>query len=196
MTFAYASDGIPSYQEIEDFNNNVLKFPMVSELAYDGGGFHALGEAVDFSDGGDAGTQQMDAGAAAWLQYYPFLLELIHVNQDGSMIGVKNGQIVDALSFYGAPTMAQHKNHYHVAATRAGIKAAIAAGPAASGGTLGAGGFVSGTVSGNSLSNAWGAMEKLVGSLGSAAFWERVGIGLAGVVAVILAADILRKGLA
>lgn len=158
---------------------------MPSELAYDGGGFHALGEAVDFSNGGDAGTPEMDAGAAFWLGYAPYLLELIHVNQDGSMVGVKNGEVVDALSFYGQGTMAQHRNHYHVAATNAGIQAAGGAGP----------GVAADPTSAAASGGGGSSISKLSDALSSSSFWERVGIGTAGVFMALIGADVLHRGI-
>ena len=92
------------------------------------GAFHGTGNAVDFSNGGDSGTPEMDRFAAYWLGYAPYLLELIHVNQDGTGTYVKYGKVVDA-SFYSS-VLFQHHNHVHVAATNHGIMAAQAGGAA------------------------------------------------------------------
>ncbi|MEE2058977.1 aggregation-promoting factor C-terminal-like domain-containing protein [Rhodococcus artemisiae] len=75
---------------------------------------HGAGKAVDFSDGTDS-TPGMQA-AAQWFyeNYGGSLLELIHSPfgnnvKDGSNVG-------DGFGFYGADTMAAHRNHVHVAA--------------------------------------------------------------------------------
>ena len=75
---------------------------------------HGAGKAVDFSDGTDS-TPGMKA-AAQWFyeNYGGSLLELIHSPfgnnvKDGSNVG-------DGFGFYGADTMAAHRNHVHVAA--------------------------------------------------------------------------------
>lgn len=98
------------------------------------GGYHGTGNACDFSNGGDAGTPEMDRFAAFWMQYAPYLLELIHTNQGGppySGTYVKLGQVVDGAAFYGLSLELQHRNHVHVAATNHGIMSAIAAGGSA-----------------------------------------------------------------
>lgn len=196
MTFPYG-DGVGSIANpsaastdsvgaIEGFAaGSGINLTVTNSIDYGAASYHGTGNAVDFSNGGDAGTPQMDAFAAWWEGYAAYLLELIHVNQDGSMVGVKNGQIVDALQFYGAATMQQHHNHVHVAATLHGIQAAGAGGvtPPASGADPGAtnGGA---TVDANSTF-----------AIFSASFWKQVGLGAAGVLIVVLGADITKRGL-
>lgn len=74
--------------------------------------YHGQGKAVDFSNGGDAGTPQMKAAAKFFFDNYAAgLLELIHWPLAGWQ-NIKNGRPLD----YGAATNAQHRNHVHVAA--------------------------------------------------------------------------------
>lgn len=77
---------------------------------------HGGGRAVDFSNGRDS-TPAMRS-AASWFakNYQPALLELIH---SPSPFNIKNGKNVgNGVGLYGAGTMAQHRNHVHVAASR------------------------------------------------------------------------------
>lgn len=187
VPFAYGNGiGQNSVKAIEGLaaQSNI---PMTVTSTYrPGAGFHGTGNAVDFSDGGDAGTPTMDAFAAWWLENYAaYLLELIHVNMDGTNVCVKNGQVVDG-SFYGAATLAEHHNHVHVAATNDGINAAEANGPssgAASAGTSG-------------TSTPSGALSSSKGfAIFSAGFWKRIGIGAAGVLVVVLALHLAKGGL-
>lgn len=146
-----------------------------------GGPYHGTSNAVDFSNGGNAGTPEMDAFAAWWeTNFTPYLLELIHVNQDGSGTYVKNGQQV-AGGFFGAATLEQHHNHVHVAATNAGIAAANGGGA-----TPAADGTVQATDTSLVSSNL---------SIFHAAFWERAGIGAAGILTVFLGFDFAKRGL-
>lgn len=74
--------------------------------------YHGQGKAADFSNGGDAGTPEMQALASFIADnYLAQTLELIH-----SPFGrnIKNGQFVgDGMGTYGAGIMAQHRNHVH-----------------------------------------------------------------------------------
>lgn len=103
--------------------------PLIDTNDYDpppnGGGFHLTHNAVDWSNGGNAGTPQMDA-FAQWVfnNYGSTTLELIHVNQDGTTpYLIKYGQPVDP-SYYGASTLSQHHNHVHWAITLQGLSMA------------------------------------------------------------------------
>lgn len=134
MTTAFAyGDGIgtKSYPAIEAFAARFTgaQLTVTQENPLGSGGFHGTGNAVDFSDGGNAGTPTMDAFAQYWYQYSDYLLELIHTNSGDHTTGyyVKNGVRV-AGSFYGASLELQHENHVHVAATNHGIMAAMAGG--------------------------------------------------------------------
>lgn len=74
--------------------------------------YHGQGKAVDFSNGGNAGTPQMKAAARFFYDNYaPMLAELIHWPLAGWQ-NIKNGAPLN----YGAATNAQHRNHVHVAA--------------------------------------------------------------------------------
>lgn len=88
-----------------------------------GGGFHLTGNAVDWSNGGDNGSPEMDK-FAAWVaaNYGPYSLEIIHVNQDGSTVEWKYGKAMPT-GWYGQATLAQHKNHVHWAITNTGLQA-------------------------------------------------------------------------
>lgn len=93
------------------------KFPMMTITSTFRPGardWHGQGKAVDFSNGTDD-TPDMQR-AAGWFaaNYGADLLELIHSPFNAN---VKNGRNVgDGMAFYGAATMAGHRNHVHVAA--------------------------------------------------------------------------------
>lgn len=83
----------------------------------DSNDYHGQGKAVDFSNGGDAGSPEM-MGFANWIAdtWGANTLELIHSPfarniKDGNSVG-------DGMGFYGAGTMAQHRNHVHWAVDR------------------------------------------------------------------------------
>lgn len=77
---------------------------------------HGGGRAVDFSNGYDSTPAMRSATAWFAKNYQPALLELIH---SPSPFNIKNGRNVgNGFGFYGAGTMAQHRNHVHVAASR------------------------------------------------------------------------------
>lgn len=176
--------GTDSRSEIENMaQRSGIVLTVSSSLRIGEQSYHGTGNAVDFSNGGDAGTPEMDSFANWWIQYAPFLLELIHVNMDGTGEFVKNGQIVDG-SFYGAATLAQHHNHVHVAATIHGIDSAEA------------GGISVGATSGSDPTGGGGTTDS--GStfpVFTAGFWKRVGLGAAGVLIVVLGADVTKRGL-
>lgn len=94
------------------------KFPMMtmtSGLRYTDNGHHSTGHAADFSNGGDAGTPEMQT-LARWIasNYKDRTLELIHSPFDQN---IKNMNFVgDGMGTYGAGTMAGHRNHVHWAA--------------------------------------------------------------------------------
>lgn len=76
-------------------------------------GHHGSGQAADFSNGSDNTPEQLAFANFMVDNYKPKLLELIY-SAPGFDKNVKNGSIVDG-SFYGASTMAGHRNHVHVA---------------------------------------------------------------------------------
>lgn len=76
-------------------------------------GYHGSGQAADFSNGSDNTPEQLAFANFMVDNYKPKLLELIY-SAPGFDKNVKNGSIVDG-SFYGASTMAGHRNHVHVA---------------------------------------------------------------------------------
>ncbi|AEV52074.1 tape measure protein [Rhodococcus phage REQ1] len=89
----------------------------VTSAQRDSNDYHGQGKAVDFSNGGDAGTPEMMA-FANWIAdtWGANTLELIHSPfgrniKDGNSVG-------DGMGFYGAGTMAQHRNHVHWAVDR------------------------------------------------------------------------------
>jgi tape measure domain-containing protein len=84
---------------------------MTSGLRFTDNGFHSKGQAADFSDGYDS-TPTMRT-LAGWIadNYAPITLELIHQPFDRN-IG-STGDVGDGLGYYGAGTMAEHRNHVH-----------------------------------------------------------------------------------
>lgn len=138
-------------------------------------GYHGQYEAVDFSNGPGYGpgsqTPQELAFDLAWARKYgSSLAELIHA-QPGA-INIKDGKIVDGLSFYGAATMMDHWNHVHVAISPESI--ARGGGKFDDGGFLmpGAGFYVNGTGAPepvltnpqwDNVSRLVSALERLVG---------------------------------
>jgi hypothetical protein len=112
-TAAKASNLVPPLQDTNDYD----------PASEGGGGYHLTMNAVDWSNGGDSGTTQMDA-FAAWVaaNYGQYSLEIIHVNQDGSTVEWKNGKKQNT-GFYGQQTLSQHRNHVHWAITNNGLAA-------------------------------------------------------------------------
>ncbi len=99
--------------------------PLIDTSDYrPGGPYHGTSNATDWSNGGDAGTPEMDQ-FAAWVasNYGAYSLEIIHVNRDGSTVEWKNG-VKQATGFYPQATLAQHKNHVHWAIANPGLEAA------------------------------------------------------------------------
>ena len=92
------------------------KFPMmtITSTLRNSNDYHGMGKAVDFSNGYDD-TPEMQSAAKYFADNYGSqLLELIHAPFNHN---IKNGKSVgDGMSFYGAGTMGQHRNHVHVAA--------------------------------------------------------------------------------
>jgi hypothetical protein len=90
------------------------KFPgmkLTSGLRYTDNGYHSIGQAADFSNGGTAGTPEMKSLADYIATNFPYSLELIHSPFNRN---IKNGKNVgDGLSTYGANTMAGHRDHVH-----------------------------------------------------------------------------------
>ena len=76
-------------------------------------GHHGTGNAADFSDGFDD-TPAMQSLSHWWADNFKAsTLELIHAPFNRN---IKNGEFVgDGNSFYGADTMAAHRNHVHIA---------------------------------------------------------------------------------
>lgn len=94
------------------------KFPMmqVTDVSRsEPGSYHdySVNKAVDFSNGGDAGTPEMKA-LAQWIfqNYRHKTAQLIHhpFNHNISPVGVDCG---DGMSYYGSGTMNGHRNHVH-----------------------------------------------------------------------------------
>lgn len=154
---AYANGGV-----IDSITGIVAeKFPGMSITStYRPGdpGHHGTGNAVDFSDGTDS-TPAMRAAAQYFADNYGAgLLELIHSPFNNN---IKNGQSVgDGFGFYGAGTMAAHRNHVHIAAGS----------PLAGGGSGGVMGVLSGAVNfvGDQAKKLWdgiiGAVPKFEGT--------------------------------
>lgn len=99
----------------------LYKFPMMTYTSgerYTDNGYHSKKQAADISNGGDAGTPEMKQLAQWWYDNFfgKGLLELIHapfnhnVHED---VDVGDGYTVPGL--YGAGTMAEHRNHVHIA---------------------------------------------------------------------------------
>ncbi|QRI79053.1 phage tail tape measure protein [Rhodococcus sp. PSBB066] len=91
------------------------RFPgmqMTSGLRFTDNGYHSKGMAADFSDGFDS-TPGMRS-LAAWIadNYAHVTLQLIHQPFDRN-IGQGQGFVGDGIGFYGAGTMAEHRNHVH-----------------------------------------------------------------------------------
>lgn len=108
---AYANGGI--VESIVGLVNENFPGMSITSTYRDTPDHHGAGKAVDFSDGTDS-TPGMQA-AAQWFydNYGGTLLELIHSPFANN---VKDGQNVgDGFGFYGAGTMAAHRNHVHVA---------------------------------------------------------------------------------
>lgn len=124
-------------------------------------GFHGKGMAVDFSDGADD-TPGMQA-AAKWFaeNYGDQLWQLIHAPGD---YNIGDGKPVgDGVGFYGADTMAGHRNHVHLAAQQplgepSGAAAGSASGTVDSASTLS---LSTSTESASSRSVSWGAADSL-----------------------------------
>lgn len=109
---AFANGGI--VESIVGLVNQHFPGMSITSTYRDTNDHHGAGKAVDFSDGTDS-TPGMKA-AAQWFyeNYGGSLLELIHSPFGNN---VKDGQNVgDGFGFYGADTMAAHRNHVHVAA--------------------------------------------------------------------------------
>ena len=118
---------------------------------------HGAGQAVDFSNGGNAGTPQMKAAARFFHDNYaPMLAELIHWPLQGWQ-NIKNG----APLMYNAGTNAQHRNHVHVAARSPLPEPGSPITPISSGG--GGGGFT-----GWMRSRVADAFDAIMGPIGNA----------------------------
>lgn len=130
MASPFSGVGISSVANIEAAakGSGLYPSPLQMTNGYDpppaGGGYHLTGNACDFSNGGDSGTPEMDQ-FASWVasNYGPNSLEIIHVNQDGSTVEWKMGKQMPT-GWYGAATLAMHKNHVHWAITNPGLSAA------------------------------------------------------------------------
>ena len=118
---------------------------------------HGAGQAVDFSNGGNAGTPQMKAAARFFHDNYaPMLAELIHWPLQGWQ-NIKNGAPLN----YGAVTNSQHRNHVHVAARSPLPEPGSPITPISSGG--GGGGFT-----GWMRSRVADAFDAIMGPIGKA----------------------------
>jgi len=172
-------------------------------------GYHGTGNAVDFSNGGDAGTPEMDR-FAAWVasSYGTVSLEIIHVNMDGSTVEWKKGE-KQATGFYGAGTLAGHHNHVHWAITNEGLGlkglVGAASGMLSIGGmaVMGAGkvaGDVAKAIPGVSgveqLVSTFDTIGKVFGHLLDPKFWIRMGEAGAGLLVAGIAILIIHRSMA
>lgn len=125
----------------------LYKFPMMTiTSAYhdrtgpnDDGGYHGKGQACDISNGGDAGTPEMKELAQWWYENFlgKGLLQLIHSPFNNNVGDDQN--VGDGMSTYYNPgTMAQHRNHVHIA--MAGVVSADGTTDGITGGSAGGGG--------------------------------------------------------
>jgi hypothetical protein len=132
--YQYASDvGVTSWPQIladARLSGLIGSDPLLRDTNdYDGppagGGYHLTGNAVDFGDDEENGSPQQSA-FAIWVanNFGPYSLEIIHTNADGSGVYWKLGQPVSA-AFYGAATVAEHRNHVHWAITLSGLSAGM-----------------------------------------------------------------------
>lgn len=108
----YSSGGVIS--SITDVvNRNFPMMTITSTFRQGDPGYHGKGLAVDFSNGFDSTPQMRQATKFFHDNWGPGLLQLIH---SPSPWNIGNGQNVgDGFGFYGAGTMAEHRNHVHVA---------------------------------------------------------------------------------
>lgn len=96
----------------------LYKFPMMtytSGLRFTDSGYHSKGMAADISNGGDAGTPEMKALAQWWVDNFlgKGLLQLIHNPFDHNIY--EDRDVGDGVALYTAGTMAEHRNHVHIA---------------------------------------------------------------------------------
>ncbi|MFE5789538.1 phage tail protein [Rhodococcus erythropolis] len=77
--------------------------------------YHGQGKAVDYSNGSGNTDEQLAWANFLADNYQDQLSELIYSDPRFTR-NIKDGKIVDGVSFYGADTMAQHENHVHAAA--------------------------------------------------------------------------------
>lgn len=95
------------------------RFPMLlqngqpfSGLRFTDSGYHSKGMAADFSNGGDAGSPEMQQ-LAGWIaaNWTDRTIQLIH-SPFNHNIGDRKF-VGDGMGFYGASEMANHRNHVH-----------------------------------------------------------------------------------
>ncbi|GAA4474182.1 hypothetical protein GCM10023094_09300 [Rhodococcus olei] len=89
------------------------KFPgmSITSTFRDTNDLHGQGKAVDISNGGDAGTPEMDEAARFFYENYGSnLAELIHWPLNGWQ-NIDEGQPFN----FGEPTNSEHRNHVHIA---------------------------------------------------------------------------------
>ena len=97
----------------------LYKFPMMTITSKDrftDNGYHSRAAACDISNGGDAGTPEMKALAQWWYDNFfgKGIAELIHSPFNNNVGDDQN--VGDGMSTYYNPgTMAQHRNHVHIA---------------------------------------------------------------------------------
>ena len=97
----------------------LYKFPMMTVTSKDrftDSGYHSRAAACDISNGGDAGTPEMKALAQWWYDNFfgKGIAELIHSpfnNNVGDDMNVGDGMS----TYYNPGTMAEHRNHVHIA---------------------------------------------------------------------------------
>ena len=117
----------------------LYKFPMMTYTSgerYTDNGYHSKLQAADISNGGNAGTPEMKQLAQWWYDNFfgKGLLELIHSpfnNNVGDDTNVGDGMS----QYYNPSTMAEHRNHVHIA-----MNGVVSADGTTSGVSVGAGG--------------------------------------------------------
>ncbi|WP_418346165.1 phage tail tape measure protein [Rhodococcus pyridinivorans] len=109
---AFASGGPLVMSMVDAVQSKFPGMQFTSGERYTDNGYHSKNMAADFSDGFDS-TPTMRA-LAAWIadNYAGITLQLIHQPFDRN-IGQGQGFVGNGLGFYGADTMADHRDHVH-----------------------------------------------------------------------------------
>ncbi|MGY0497050.1 transglycosylase SLT domain-containing protein [Nocardia sp. FBN12] len=113
---AYAGGGIVDSME-SAVKERWPSMQLTSGLRFTDNGYHSTGQAADFSDGSDSTPTMRQLAAWFASNFQSSTLELIHSPFNHNL---KNGRDVgDGMGFYGPATMAEHRNHVHVALAKA-----------------------------------------------------------------------------